>query len=245
MAKGNLVRNRIDALIWAAVICALVAAAGFLTIRHLETRSPLSYPPSAAVTRKDVSIVFLSGDMGVQPWSLGGRVVRRLASEGYAVTELDMLAALSTRQTPAGATAIIGRAIRSARARNPGVPVALIGQSFGADILPVVLPRLPPELRNSVQRIILIVPATHAYLQVSPAEMLGTARPDADLRPLVARLPAVPITCVYGIEETDTLCPLLRARGANVIVMPGGHFLHGDAGRLYAIVARSLDMTNP
>ena len=218
-----------------------MAIAGTTAIfRHLEGGAPLVELANLGAFRKDASIVFFSGDTGLGRWSLGGRVAQQLATDRYAVTGVDMLAAFSTRKTSEQTSALLTRAIAVARQRNPGVPIVLIGQSYGSDILTLAIGGLPRDVQATIAKIILIVPGSHAYLQVSPGEILGTARPDVSLAPLARRLPNVSITCIYGVDETDSLCPVFKTANTTVIGLPGGHPLNRDSKALFAVVARAI-----
>lgn len=214
----------------------VAAAAAYSWIRSAPEVQNLT----ASAYRRESSIVFLSGDAGLPRWSLGRQVAQRLAADHYAVTAVDSLSAFSKRRSPEQAGAILATAMREAMRRNPGAPIVLLGQSFGSDIIPIAVANLPPDLRARIVRIILTVPATQAYLQVSPGEMLGTARPDLPLVPFVRQLPLVPLTCVYGIEERDSLCRLISGRNVHPVALPGGHGLHRDADAVFTIVERAL-----
>jgi type IV secretory pathway VirJ component len=56
----------------------------------------------------------------------------------------------------------------------------------------------------------------------------------------VERLAGTPVLCLYGRDEEESLCPLLRARpGARLVELGGGHHFGGD----YAAVAREVIRT--
>lgn len=235
-------RNSVRRKMFAGFVAALlVVLGGLLFLSRLDPGLSVFEVASRTSLRKDASIVFFSGDTGLRSWSLGGRVARQLAGAGYAVTGVDTLVAFSERKTPRQTTELLARAMNAARARNPGVPIVLMGQSFGSDILPIAIHGLPPTLRARISRIVLIVPGSHAYLRVSPGEIAGIAPADVDLAPLARRLPDVPITCIYGVRETDSLCPVFaHARNAAVIGMPGGHPLNRDSKAVFSVVSRAL-----
>ena len=237
-ARSGSVRRKMLAGFAAAV---LLAFAGLLLLGRLEAGPPVFEIGSRGVLHQNESIVFVSGDTGLRSWSLGGRVAQQLAAAGYPVTGVDTLAAFSERKTPEQSADLLARAMKAAHARNPDAPIILMGQSFGSDVLPIAIDGLPPALRSTISKIILIVPASQAYLRVSPKEIAGLAAPDVDLAPLARRLPNVPITCIYGIQEKDSLCPVFaRVPNATVIGMPGGHPLNRDSKAVFSVVASAL-----
>ncbi len=65
------------------------------------------------------------------------------------------------------------------------------------------------------------------------------SRPRSDALPLapeLARLRGIPVLCIYGRDEADSLCPTLADGVAERVALPGGHHFGGD----YDIVVRRI-----
>jgi type IV secretory pathway VirJ component len=54
--------------------------------------------------------------------------------------------------------------------------------------------------------------------------------------PEVDRISGVPVLCIYGEDETDTLCPKLDPRNATIVKLKGGHHFDGDYANLARII---------
>jgi type IV secretory pathway VirJ component len=54
--------------------------------------------------------------------------------------------------------------------------------------------------------------------------------------PEVERIKDVRVMCVYGQEESDSLCPQLDPRKVTLVKLPGGHHFDGN----YAALARLI-----
>jgi type IV secretory pathway VirJ component len=117
--------------------------------------------------------------------------------------------------------------------------VIVIGQSFGADIARVALASLPPALRAQVAALVLVVPGTDAYFRADPLGFAYIGTPDADAAAARA-LDWLPVTCIRGEDETDSLCPTLLAPNVRRITLPGGHFLRMDHDLLVRTVFAAL-----
>ncbi len=175
--------------------------------------------------------VFLSGDMGPN-FSLAHDAIDRLADGGVPVVGVNSLAFFRRRQSPAQVRTLIRRSIRRAIALSGAERVVLIGQSFGADSIPLGLADLPPALRRRLAGVILIVPATTYELRASPSELFSWREPEHATAAQLGNLGDLPVVCVRGSDEADSLCPVLAARGATVLTMPGGHRLDFDGAGL-------------
>ena len=125
----------------------------------------------------------------------------------------------------------------------------LIGQFYGADVLQTGLAALPADLRAPIAGIILVVPGDTVFLRADPSGFVYRGTPDSMAVTTARTLDRAPLTCIYAVDEADSLCPLLHARGTRVIGMLGGHFLNRDAdaqgAQLLRAVARSITPVRP
>jgi type IV secretory pathway VirJ component len=112
--------------------------------------------------------------------------------------------------------------------------VALVGYSFGADVMPFAYNRLPPALREKVSLIALLGFAPDADFQIRVGGWLGMPASDKALKvqPELTRVPPAIVQCFYGENEKDTLCPSLTKTGVEVIRTSGDHHFGGDYNSL-------------
>lgn len=182
--------------------------------------------------------ILMSGDGG---WhSLDKGVAAQLRRAGVSVVGWNSLRYFWERRTPEQAAADLAGVITAYRTAWNADEVALVGYSFGADALPFLYRRLPPPVRGHVRVVALLGTAHTADFQVHVGGWLGMKSGDArPTLPEIAQLPPQRLLCVYGMEETDTVCPQLRAQGIDVLATPGGHHFDHDMARLAArILAR-------
>jgi type IV secretory pathway VirJ component len=179
--------------------------------------------------------ILLTGDGG---WAgLDRELAARLAAAGVYVVGLNSLKYYWTARTPEQSAADVARVIEHYSAAWQAHEVLLIGYSFGADVLPFIVNRLPAELQRKVRAVSLLGPSHYASFEVRVADWLpGVTRGGAAIAPEIARMPAVPILCMYGAGETDTLCPELPASRVRVATIGRGHHFGGD----YDAVAASV-----
>jgi type IV secretory pathway VirJ component len=199
---------------------------------------------AAAPGQRDVAALLFSGDMGFRV-GMGPGVSARLSEAGLPVIGVSSMIQFRDRHTPAQIGTFVADAIRHALGVTGARRLILVGQSFGADMLHIGLIRLPPDLRARVALVLLVVPTDTVYYQISPGEMLEWSKPDADALETARKLDWVPTLCVQGVEETNSLCPLLTQANVERVALPGGHRLHHDADRLSVVLLRKIDAVVP
>jgi type IV secretory pathway VirJ component len=182
--------------------------------------------------------LLLTGDGG---WAgLDQELAARLAARGVPTVALNSLKYFWTARTPDRTAQDVARVLRHYLAAWHAQRVLMIGYSFGADVLPFVVNRLPPELRARVASVSLLGIDAHASFEVHVAEWVGGDQGGPPTRPELVELKATPVLCIYGEGETDSICPQLPpGTGARAQIGSGHHF-GGD----YALLAdRILSFT--
>jgi type IV secretory pathway VirJ component len=194
--------------------------------------------PSPA--HRGLAAVIISGDMGFKV-GMGRQIAGRLSADGIPVLGVNSLVYFRERRSPAEVEALMADAVQRGLAFGHADRLLLIGQSYGADMVHLGLVGLPPALRAKLEMVALVVPTDTVMLQASPAEMLDLVPADAAAVDSGRRLDWVPLLCVQGREEADSLCPLLHQPNMRHVVMPGGHPLHRDADGLYRHIIGGVD----
>ena len=192
--------------------------------------------------RPDLFAVIISGDGG---WAgLDRQVGGALAQRGIPVVGLNALQYFWARRTPEGASEDLSRILRHyQRAWNKN-QILLVGYSLGADVLPFMANRLPPDLLDRVREIVLLGPGRKTEFEFHFTEWLGepgdaTAKP---VLPEVEKLRGRNVICLYGAEEAASLCPLLGPGLAKVMPMPGGHHFGGKYGLISDIILKEVEI---
>jgi len=214
----------------AVLFVGLLGFTGYLGGPVFTDLPPAAVAPPPAL--RGVAVALLSGDMGFR-MGMGRAVADRLAAQGVPVVGVNTLAYFRTRRTPREAGRLVEAAARRALAVAGTRRLVLVGQSFGADMLQAGLPAFPEALRRRIALVALVVPGATIVYRASPSNLFGLERPEVDGFATARRLDWAPVLCVYGVEETASLCPGLRQRNVRRVGLPGGHPLRRDSDRLY------------
>lgn len=178
--------------------------------------------------------ILLTGDGG---WAgLDKALSAALAARGIPVIGWDSLSYYWTPRTPDAAARDLARILTHYQSAQKRKKFILIGYSFGADVLPFLVRRLPAELKSGIEKVILLGPGTHAHFEFKLADWLGGADDGLDIHNEVDQLTDTPLLCLYGSEDRDSLCPKLGTGMGKSVALPGGHHFDGD----YAGLARLI-----
>ncbi len=127
----------------------------------------------ASGTAQDFALL-LTGDGG---WAgLDQELAARLAANGVPTVGLNSLKYFWSERTPEATAGDVARVLRHYLAAWSKQRVLLIGYSFGADVLPFVVNRLPPELRARVASVSLLGIDAHASFEIRVAEWVESGQ---------------------------------------------------------------------
>jgi len=180
--------------------------------------------------------IVLSGDGGWR--DLDKTIAQDFQHQGVPVVGLDSLRYFWSGKTPDQTASMVAALIETFMAKWHADKVALIGYSFGADVMPFAYNRLPQDLRAHVVLIALLGLSKSADFEISVRGWLGEP-------PGVHALSVLPeankispqlMQCFYGQAETDTACPTLALRGVETFRRNGGHHFDGNYDALAEII---------
>src|SRR6185312_10104739 len=161
----------------------------------------------------DELAILITGDGG---WAgLDQELAARLAADGVSTVGLNSLKYFWTERTPDETARDIARIMQHYLAAWNKQRVLLVGYSFGADVLPFVVNRLPPELRARVATVNLLGVDSNASFEIKIAGWVGADDSGPPTRPELSAISGTPVLCIYGEGESDSICPDLSKAGGH------------------------------
>jgi type IV secretory pathway VirJ component len=187
--------------------------------------------------------VILSGDGGWR--DIDKSIGEWLADHGVAVVGIDSLRYFWSERDPKQVAADL-EAIFAQYGREFGTNhYALVGYSFGADVLPFVWPNLADPTMKQVELVSLLGLGTAADFEITAEGFLGggwaKGRP---IKPALSDLPLAKTQCFYGSDEAahgETSCTAPELWSAQRIETPGGHHFDGNYAALAAKILGRLN----
>jgi type IV secretory pathway VirJ component len=189
--------------------------------------------------------VIISGDGGWR--DIDKSVGEWLAYRGVAVVGLDALRYFWSEREPKQVAGDL-EAILEHYGREFGTRrYALIGYSFGADVIPFAWGELSSRTKARVVLVSLLGLGTDADFEITVDGILGRAT--ANSKPVAPMLPGLPLSrtqCMFGQEEAEegeTSCTAPEMSGAEIIERPGGHHFDGNYDALAARILSRLTVS--
>jgi type IV secretory pathway VirJ component len=195
---------------------------------------PIVEVPAKPDAPGDAFAILMSGDGG---WAgLDQDIAGALSAAGIPVVGLDSLRYYWSARTPEGLAVDTDRMIRYYLVRFGKKRVLLVGYSQGADVLPFAVNRLPPATRQAVALTAILGMSEHAVFEFHVTNWVSDDNSGPATLPEVNRITDIPVLCIYGEDESDSLCPKLDPNKFIVVKVKGNHHFDGN----YTGLAREI-----
>lgn len=199
---------------------------------------PLTELP-APESNNDILAIILSGDGGwVDLDKTFGEAFQR---RGISTVGFDCLKYFWKTRKPDEVSKDIDALVRYYLQAWKKKRVLLVGYSFGADWLPFLVNRLPADILPQIHLCVLLGPSSFVNVEVHVMDWMGDERREGalDVLPEALRI-KLPVLCVSGKEEKDSICPLLHGDAFMKLEMPGGHHFHHNYPPIIETIFKTL-----
>lgn len=198
----------------------------------------------AAHPQSSTVAIILSGDGG---WAdIDEQVGKRLEARGVDVVGLDMRSYLrGGHRSPASIGADISRIARRYTALWQRKDVALVGYSRGSDLAPFAATHMATDERQRLTVIVMLTLLERASFVYHFSDLWRTTsgKDDTPVLPELEQLRSIPLVCVYGRKEKESLCRTAPTGLMTTIMREGEHHFDGDYNALGDIVFQAIMRT--
>jgi type IV secretory pathway VirJ component len=175
-------------------------------------------------------IVFISGDGGWTSFDQG--VSEKLVEKGVPVIGLDAQKYFWEPRTPEVTAVELTKVIRHYMTAWNKKSFVLCGYSFGADVVPFMVTRLPGDLKYMLKSAVMMSPDPRGDFEIHVADMLsfGSSSDSYNVLAEVQKSSSSHVTCIFGKDEESETPKLFKASGAEIKLLPGSHHYNNDLG---------------
>ncbi|MDQ0324243.1 type IV secretory pathway VirJ component [Rhodopseudomonas julia] len=211
-----------------------------LTSREQEGAADMPIVELAATPAVDAMAIVYSGDGGWR--DLDRTIAGIFQAKGLPTIGVDSLRYFWSEKTPEEVAHDLAGLIDAYTAKWAVGHVALVGYSFGADMMPEVYNALDAPHQAKVAQISLLAVAPSAEFEITVSGWLGVASASSHpTLPQIERIDPAKLQCVYGADDSRaTVCPALADSHIEIIETTGGHHFDGDYDALAATILSGL-----
>ncbi|PZR24721.1 MAG: virulence factor family protein [Citrobacter freundii] len=172
-------------------------------------------------------IVMISGDGGAKGFTVS--LVRAIHDRGYAIALIDARSYFWQKKTPEETTAAISSYISGKLSAANDHRWAMVGYSFGADITPFVVNRLPDSLRSRLTASVLLSPSTSTDFEIHLSDMLGIGKKRSmDVIREINRMGDLHVSIIGGDDESGFPFSQIKLSHFHQELVKGDHHYGGD-----------------
>jgi len=197
-----------------------------LLLEQLSAQEKLPLKEQFTTTDKPF-VFFVSGDGGLKGFTAS--LCNAIHDKGYSIASLDAHAYFWNKKTPGQTAAAIADYLTTALRSGTDHHWVMIGYSFGADITPFVVNRLPDSLKNQLTDVILLSPSTSTDFEIHLSDMLGIGRKRSmDVVAEINRLGDQKTTILFGEDESGFPVSQLKLAKYHSDIIKGDHHFGGN-----------------
>ena len=187
---------------------------------------PLIELPVEKTNNKTMAVI-ISGDGG---WaSIDREIGNYISQKGVPVIGWNSLQYFWKKRTADSSAKDLQRILEHYLSTWKKDNAILIGYSFGADVLPFMVNRLPTDLQQKVKTISLLGLDKNADFEFHVTDWINASGESAvPTQPEVEKIKGPRVLCFYGENETDSPCDILDPKVVTRVQLSGGHHFGGD-----------------
>lgn len=195
---------------------------------------PLKEWPSPAQTP---FVFYITGDGGFNDFSTD--LCTGIHKKNYSMAALNARSYFWDKKTPEQSAADIAGYIQKQLAGRINQQLILIGYSFGADVLPFIVNKLPATIKAKLKTVLLLSPSATTDFEIHWLELLGGKKKRSmDVVAAINAMSGPPVVILNGSDEDDF--PYKNVTLKNYIheELPGGHHFGNDMAELIKTMAK-------
>ncbi len=192
-----------------------------------------------AATHDKPAIFYISGDGGLNKFSTA--LCESFNKKGYDVYALNARSYFDDKKTPEQTTSDIRNYLNKKVAGRKNQQVVLIGYSFGADVLPFILNRLPKNGLD-VPVSFFMAPSGSTDFEIHWSDIFGgNIKRNMDVVAEINKLTNDNIVIINGSDENEIALNKISLKKYTHEVLPGGHHFDGDTEQIANVILNHIN----
>ena len=213
----------------------------FVTICNISASATEGLPVMEwnASTHNKPILFYISGDGGFNKFSLG--FCESLNQKGFDVVALNSKSYFYDKKTPEETANDISELLSKKLEGRINHEIAFIGYSFGADVLPFVLNRLPKNILENVVVSFMMASSGSTDFEIHWLDMLGSGKKRSmDVVSEINKIQNSKLIIITGSDDNNLDINRITLDKYTLAVLPGGHHFNGDIDQIIGKIMKYL-----
>ena len=194
----------------------------------------------AASSHDKPLIFYLSGDGGLNKFSTA--LCETFYKKGYDVVALNSKSYFWTKKTPEQTTVDINNFLTNKLIGRKNQQVVLIGYSFGADVVPFILNRLPKNMNDKIIVSYLMASSGNTDFEIHWSDILGgSTKRSMDVVTELNKLVNNKIVIITASDDKHLAANEIKLKRYTREILPGGHHFDGDTDEIVKVILNDMD----
>ncbi len=182
-------------------------------------------------------VFYISGDGGFNKFSTD--LCTEINAAGYPVTALNARSYFWNEKPPEQATADISHYLEKELALKNYQNIVFVGYSFGADVMPFIVNKLPAVLKEKLKSVVLISFSAFTDFEVHLFDFFGDNSKNSKEVLSAINLMNVPKgAIIFGADESGFDPNRVKLKNWAIITLPGGHHYDDNTSEVASVVMK-------
>lgn len=194
----------------------------------------------SSVSHNKPLIFYISGDGGMNKFSTS--LCEKLHDKGFDVIALNAKSYFWDKKTPAKTAADVTNLLKGKLNGRKSQQVVMIGYSFGADVLPFILNRLPKDIDDKVLVSFLMASSGTTDFEIHWSDIFGeNSKRSMDVVSEINKLTDEKVVIISASDDKKLDVSRITLARFTREVLPGGHHFDGDTDEIVKVIISNLD----
>lgn len=185
-------------------------------------------------------IFYLSGDGGFNKFSTV--LCDGFNKKGFQVIALNSRSYFWNKKTPEQTTTDISNYLIKKLAERKNQQIVMIGYSFGADVLPFILNRLPKDIHDKILVSFLMAPSESTDFEIHWSDIFGgNTKRSMDVLMELNKLVNDKIVIISASDDGHSALNKITLKRYTHEVLPGGHHFDGNTDEIIKVILNDME----
>jgi type IV secretory pathway VirJ component len=185
-------------------------------------------------------IFYLSGDGGLNKFSTA--LCETLNKKGYDVVALNSKSYFWDKKTPEQTATDINNYLIKKLSGRKNQQLVLVGYSFGADVVPFILNRIPKDIHDKILVSYLMASSGNTDFEIHWSDIFGgNTKRSMDVATELNKLTNDKIVIITASDDRHLAANAITLKRYTREVLPGGHHFDGDTDEIAKVILNDME----